>query len=191
LEITIDLLGCIMADASTTFCEGGEFPSDVIPPGDPLWVGFSIGGQPMAHFVTEVQATWQVQFAFDSNVSAAGQNQLTVTDMAQAVLAGIAPAELLLCDVFGECVYRFDLDPLTYVHGLHILPFVSPFNAVSLTRLRIETSTGNIQDGNFAYVEHFKGLWEQNVIPEPATVFLMGLGLVGLGFARRRRLNKP
>jgi len=27
------------------------------------------------------------------------------------------------------------------------------------------------------------------VIPEPSTIFLMGLGLAGVGFARRRRLN--
>jgi len=56
-----------------------------------------------------------------------------------------------------------------------------PDNAILFTG-RI-TGLTNVQDFNPA------GLGPQNGVPEPATLALLGIGLAGIGFSRRKRAN--
>ena len=121
----------------------------------------------------------------------AGTTFLLLDELATVIASTIS-------DASGQ-FWFMDLSPGTYSVQENPIP-----DGYALTTLPNER-TFNVGVGEYlVYADGVAGLpvgtgleinlgdelrWGNTAIPEPATVLLMGLGLAGLGFARRRRLN--
>lgn len=95
--------------------------------------------------------------------------------------------------------YTFDLEPLYLTAGTYYaLVFGTGTNINQLAGWMVTTDVGGpgasgdgawLTNGVSSFRIQQDMAFEVTGIPEPATVLLMGLGLVGLGFMRRRRLT--
>ena len=165
LSITVELGDCRMPLAINTTCEplGDGIPDNaLVPAGDPLWIDFTLDGEPMAHLVAHSTTAWSFTFGYDGVVS--GSSELVLTDMGGPIGDPIGGT----CQL-GLCVYNVVLPTDTFIHDLHIEPVVGSLDVV-FNYLEIGTND-----------PHEKGLW----VPEPGMSGLLGLGLAGLGVLRR------